>query len=347
MINSILILVKSEFFDIFSFRLEYKRVKLVEITKLYELMEKFIKDQVLDKVLAFLPKTISDKKLDEIYSFLEKKYPLGEDPWGLSLKKSKLAMKYSYPLFKHYFKVRVIGKEKIENKPYMIVSNHTGQIAIDGMLVTGAFILDLPEPRIVRAMVERFVGTIPFFGSFAMANGAVLGDRANCYHLLKRGESILVFPEGVQGVAKSTSDYYKLQNFTSGFFRMCLKTGTDILPIAVIGAEEFYPFVYQAKSLARKLGLPALPLTPFFPLLGPLGIMPLPSPVDIIIGDPYPIPKDLSPDAPDKLIAEHVNKIENTIRKLIADGRKNRRKFWGSLLLPEKIISGESKKNGK
>jgi len=280
-----------------------------------------------------LPKTLGKMELDSIFAQLEKRHPKGEDPWGLNLSKSRESVRLTYPFYKHYFQVRVIGAEKVQDVPYMVVSNHSGQIAIDGMLITGAFILDVNPPRILRSMVERFVSSIPFFGAFAAANGAVLGDRSNCEHLLRKGESILVFPEGVRGVSKSTNEYYQLQYFTQGFFRQCLRSGTDILPIAVIGAEEFYPFVYQARGLAKKLGLPALPLNPFF-LLGLLGAIPLPSPVDVVIGDPYPIPKDLSPDAPDKIINDHVLKIETVIKKLIADGREKRRRFWGSHLLP-------------
>ncbi|OFZ14280.1 MAG: hypothetical protein A2X86_05375 [Bdellovibrionales bacterium GWA2_49_15] len=289
----------------------------------------------LSKLLNIpLPKSIDEDELNRIFAVLERRHPTGEDPWGLNLRKSRESAKLGYSLYKHYFKTRVIGAHKVQDRPYMVVSNHSGQIAIDGMLITAAFILDIWPPRILRSMVERFVMTLPFFGSFAAANGAVLGDRSNCEHLLTREESILVFPEGVRGVSKSTNEFYKLQNFTQGFFRLCLKTKTDILPIATVGAEEFYPFVYQARGLARKLGLPALPLTPFFPTLGILGIVPLPSPVDILIGDPYPIPQDLSPDAPDKLINEHVYKIESIIRDLIAQGRSHRRKFWGTYLLP-------------
>ena len=40
------------------------------------------------------------------------------------------------------------------------------------------------------------------------------------------------------------------------------------------------------KTLARLLGLPYVPVTPTFPLLGPLGLVPLPSKWLIEFGDP-------------------------------------------------------------
>jgi len=281
----------------------------------------------------FIPVPLSKKRLDKIYDLLGKRYNNKIDPWGFDLKKSRLAMKWSWPIYKHYFRTRIIGKEKIKDQQFIVISNHTGQIPIDAGIISCAFLSEVEPPRVLRPMVERFVGKIPFFGRFAFENGAVLGDRANAYHLLNEGESILVFPEGVRGITKSTQDYYKTQEFTRGFFRLALRAKVDILPIAVVGAEEFYPYVYQAKKIARMFGLPSLPITPFFPWLGPFGIMPMPSPVDILIGEPYPIPKELSPDAADSVIDEHVYSIENTVKELVDYGNKNRRRFWGSEFL--------------
>lgn len=285
---------------------------------------------MLDYLKNLLPSTISQEKYDELYKVLNQQYKEKEDPWGLSIDQLMKTVKLAYPLYKSYFKVQVFGTQHLEEKQYMMVSNHTGQIAIDGMLVTAAFLLDTPNPKLLRTMVERFITSLPFCGQFFMENGAVLGDRSNCYHLLNRGESILVFPEGVKGIAKSTSEYYQVKNFTRGFFRLALRAKKDILPIAVIGAEEFYPYVHQAKMIAKLLKLPALPITPTFPLLGPLGLIPMPSPVDIHIGKPYPIPEDLSPDAPDNEIDEHVYKIEQAVKDLIRIGLKQRREFWGT-----------------
>jgi len=294
---------------------------------------------MLNYLLSKLGQSFSNKeslnKINQIYDNLEHTYADTEDPWGLNLIKSKMAMSFAYPIYHNYFKTRVIGKEKVNDRPYMFVANHSGQIPIDGMLITCAFLLDVWPPRILRTMIERFVTSLPFFSNFVNENGAVLGDRSNCYHLLRRGESILVFPEGVRGISKNTKDYYKVQNFTRGFFRLALKANIDILPISVVGAEEFFPYVYHFKDIAKNLKLPTLPVTPFMPFLGPVAALPLPSPVDIIIGEPYSIPNNLSPDAPDHKIDLHVKNIENTIRRLTHEGLSNRRAFWGTKLLSQ------------
>ena len=271
----------------------------------------------------------AQEKVEEILQKLAKKYEDYTDPWGFDFKTCEKALRILYPIYHNYFKVRVFGQENVENKPYMLVSNHSGQLPIDGILITIAFAVEMNEPRIVRGMVERFLAGLPFLGKLTAELGSVLGDRKNCNYLLERKESILVFPEGVRGVSKNTKDYYKLQKFTTGFFRLAIKNKIDILPIAVIGAEEMYPLVFQAKKLANFLKLPALPIAPF-------GFFPLPSPIDIYIGEPYKIPEDLSSEAPDSIIREHVYRVESKIKLLMAKGLKDRRPFLDDIRIPMK-----------
>jgi 1-acyl-sn-glycerol-3-phosphate acyltransferase len=65
-----------------------------------------------------------------------------------------------------------------------------------------------------------------------------------------------------------------------------LRARTPIIPTAIVGAEETYPMIGNAGLLARLLGLPYFPITPTFPLLGPLGLVPLPSRWTIEFGEP-------------------------------------------------------------
>ena len=149
----------------------------------------------------------SDESFEEIFEQLRLKYPEGEDPWGLNLERARTTLQYIWPLYQNYFKVRVFGKENVQDEPYMVTSNHSGQIAIDGMLISTAFAVEIDPPRILRSMVERFFTALPWVGTIAAEGGAVLGDRQNCLNLLSRGQSVLVFPEGVRGVAKNTIDF--------------------------------------------------------------------------------------------------------------------------------------------
>ncbi|MGK0367631.1 MAG: 1-acyl-sn-glycerol-3-phosphate acyltransferase [Thermoproteota archaeon] len=265
-------------------------------------------------------------KIDGIFKELEKRYSDYKDPWGFDLDACKKAIQILWPLYNDYFKVRVFGTENVQDKPYLLCSNHSGQLPIDGLLVTMAMLLETDKPRVCRGMVEKFLAGLPFLGDLAAQVGSILGDRKNATYLLQQGESLLVFPEGVRGISKNTSQYYKLQDFTRGFFRIALQAKVDILPICVVGAEEMFPFVYHMGGLAKLLKVPSLPLTP--------NLLPLPSPIDIYIGEPYEIPKDLSPDAPDKEINEHVYKIQRQIKQMMAVGLKERRQFFDGIRKP-------------
>lgn len=267
-----------------------------------------------------------DKKITEVFAELRERYKNYKDPWGFNLELCEKALRKLVPLFRSYFKVRVFGAENVQEKPYIVVSNHTGQIPLDGMLITIAMIMEVSPPRVLRAMIERFMAQMPFLGDLTAQTGSILGDRANCEFLIDNGESILVFPEGVRGISKNTPEYYKLRPFSQGFYRIALQKKTPILPVCVIGAEEMFPFVFHAKKLAKMLGFPSLPIS--------ANLLPLPSPIDIYIGKEIPIPENLEAEASDKDIKENVFHIENTIKRMIGHGLKERRPFFDAIRKP-------------
>src|SRR5690606_38023607 len=85
-----------------------------------------------------------------------------------------------------------------------------------------------------------------------------------------------------------------------------------------IGAEETYPSLYNAAWLAKLIKVPYVPVTPFFPALGPLGALPLPVQVDIRFGAPRLFEGD--PDAPDAEVQSKVDEVKGEIRRLIDEG---------------------------
>ncbi len=280
---------------------------------------------MLDQFNIRLSKADRQKK-DLVFTKLQERYKDYKDPWGFNLTAVKNAMEFILPVYRNYFRVRVFGIENMQDRPYMIVSNHTGQVPIDGVLITTAMAFEMDKPRIIHSMIERFMAGLPFLGDISAQTGSILGDRDNCKWLLKQGESILVFPEGVRGINKGTKDFYKLQKFSSGFYRIALQAQTQILPISVVGAEEMFPIVFQAVKIAKKFGLPNLPL--------PLNLVPLPSPIDIYIGKPIDVEEGLSPDAPEKDIRPHIYNIENEIKKNIKRGLNDRRAFFDQIRDP-------------
>jgi len=272
---------------------------------------------------GFLKNTPEDiAKADQIFQYLGDLYQGKSDPWGLDLKASKKTFLSLLPIYRKYFKVKLHCDESSLLAPFMAVSNHTGQIPIDGMLITMAFLVELDSPILLRGMVERFMAKLPFLGALAAKTGSVLGDRKNCQFLLKRKNSILVFPEGVRGISKPTTKQYELQNFSYGFYRLALESQTPILPIAVIGAEEMFPFVAHSSFIAKKLKVPAFPLS--------LNYIPFPSSIDIHIGKLIHTKENLKNTDPDEALKSSVEEIENKVKELIHQGSKQKRDYFGN-----------------
>jgi 1-acyl-sn-glycerol-3-phosphate acyltransferase len=144
-----------------------------------------------------------------------------------------------------------------------------------------------PAHRHLRMLGADLVFKSPLIAPIARKGGATLACNEDAERLMSDGELVGVWPEGFKGIGKPFSERYKLQRFgRGGFVSAALRTGTPIIPCSIVGAEEIYPMIGNVKTLARLLGMPYLPVTPFFPLLGALGAIPLPSKWIIEFGEP-------------------------------------------------------------
>ncbi|RAL22292.1 glycerol acyltransferase [Lujinxingia litoralis] len=248
----------------------------------------------------------------------------GFDPFGFEPEFLKYVAPPAIWLYRNYFRVETFGMEHIpDSGPVLLVANHTGQIPLDGMMIATAGLIDRSPPRMVRSMVERWVPSIPFISRIFARAGQVVGTRENARILLRRGGCILVFPEGQRGINKTYDRAYQLQEFGLGFMRLALATGTPIVPVSVVGAEEQMPALYDVKSLAKVLGMPAFPITPTWPLLGPLGALPLPVKYRIYFGEPMRFEGD--PDEEDRVVGGHVERVREVIAQMIDRGLQERR----------------------
>jgi 1-acyl-sn-glycerol-3-phosphate acyltransferase len=199
-----------------------------------------------------------------------------------------LLMPVLRPLFQKWFRVETQGLQNVPDVGgALVVANHSGTIPLDALMTTVALHDDHPASRRFRLLGADLVFQYPFIGAMARKLGATLACNEDAERLLTDGELVGVFPEGFKGIGKSFSERYTLQRFgRGGFVSAALRTGAPIVPCAIVGAEEIYPMIGNAKTAARILGLPYLPITPTFPLLGPLGAVPLPSKWFIAFGEP-------------------------------------------------------------
>jgi 1-acyl-sn-glycerol-3-phosphate acyltransferase len=192
------------------------------------------------------------------------------------------------PVFHHWFRVEVTGLEHVPaDSGALVVANHSGTLPVDALMTTLALRDQHPAQRRLRLLGADLVFDLPFIGSMARKMGTTLACNEDAERLLTEGELVGVFPEGFKGIGKPFRERYTLQRFgRGGFVTAALRTGAPIIPCAIVGAEEIFPMIGNAKTVARLFGLPYFPITPTFPLLGPLGLVPLPSKWLIAFGEP-------------------------------------------------------------
>lgn len=246
----------------------------------------------------------------------------GYDAWGLHPGTAIRTLWATRWMYRNWFRVETKGIDHVPPGRVLLIANHGGQLPMDGLLVGTACMLEAQPPRIVRAMVERWVPTLPFVSTLFTRCGQIVGNREDCRKLLDNDEAVLVFPEGVRGSGKTIWHRYELQRFGLGFMRLALETGAPIVPVGVVGCEESIPSVADLRSVARLLGAPYLPVPATLPILGLASFVPLPTKVHLTFGPPLRFEGD--PDASDAEVADKVEVVKSALRAAIADGLSRR-----------------------
>jgi 1-acyl-sn-glycerol-3-phosphate acyltransferase len=179
------------------------------------------------------------------------------------------------PLYERYFRVEARGLERVPAEGgALIVANHSGTLPLDALMTQVALWDHHPAGWHLRMLAADVIFTMPYVGEYARKAGHTLACNPDAQRLLAQGEVVGVWPEGFKGIGKPFAERYRLQRFgRGGFVSAALRTGTPIIPTAIVGAEEIYPKIGDLKPLARLLNLPYFPLTPTFPWFGPLGML--------------------------------------------------------------------------
>ncbi len=160
-----------------------------------------------------------------------------------------------------FWSLKKIGFEKVDRKKtYVIVSNHQSM----------ADILDIFNTFLhFKWIAKKSLFKAPLLGWNMIFNGYIPIDRGNpesrdqclqaCKDWLKKGSSILFFPEGTR------SKDGQLKEFKPGAFRLALETGHDVLPLVIQGSLNAIPkhsLLLHGKS---KMILEALPVVSILP----------------------------------------------------------------------------------
>jgi 1-acyl-sn-glycerol-3-phosphate acyltransferase len=231
-------------------------------------------------------------------------------------------------LYRDYWRVEATGVEHVPaSGRALLVANHAGVLPWDGTMIKTAVFSEHPNPRHVRALVaSQFMG-MPVMSWFLRRTGQAVGHPDDTRRLLERDELVLVFPEGTRGTGKSFKDRYRLRRFgRGGFVATAIRARAPIIPVSVVGSEEIYPMVGDLRPVARLLGLPYFPVTPFWPWLGPVGMIPLPSKWRIQFHPPVGV-ADLPLNAAEDqhLVMALADVVRDTIQRGIYDNLKLRR----------------------
>lgn len=247
----------------------------------------------------------------------------GFDRFGLSVDTLRRALPIFLALHRHYFRVRSRGIELIPEGPVVMAANHGGLLPFDGAMVVVDLFLQTDPPRLARTILDHFAGRLPWVNVFFARVGQIVGTSENFADLLDQGQLVLVFPEGMEGIKKNAWERYRLQRFHVGFVEQALRTRAPIVPTAVIGSDDQAPILFDLKPLARLVGLPFAPVTPTFPLLGPLGLLPYPVRYEIVYGEPMDFHERFGPEDADdpRLVHFLAKQVRSRIQQLIDQNR--------------------------
>ncbi|GAA2774052.1 lysophospholipid acyltransferase family protein [Nonomuraea dietziae] len=237
----------------------------------------------------------------------------------------KVLLELIRPLYRHWFRVETLALGNIpSDSGALIVANHSGTLPVDALMMQVA--VHDEAGRALRLLGADLVYKLPVLGHLSRKTGHTLACRDDADRLLRKGELVGVFPEGFKGVGKPFSERYRLQRFgRGGFVASAIRAGVPIVPTAIVGAEEIYPKIGDLRHLARVLGLPYLPITPFFPWLGPLGLVPLPSKWMIEFGEPIRTDSyDASAADDPMLVFELTDHVRESVQQLLTSLRLRR-----------------------
>jgi 1-acyl-sn-glycerol-3-phosphate acyltransferase len=252
------------------------------------------------------------------------------DEFGFDREWTEALMPIFRVIFRRYWRVECGGLENLPRSGgALLVSNHAGVLPWDGAMITVA-VYDAVD-RHSRALIAGWFGALPVASWFLRRSGQTLGHPDDTLRLLRSGELVLVFPEGIRGSGKPWSERYRLRRFgRGGFVDVAMRAGVPIIPVSVIGSEETYPMLADLQPIAKLLGMPYFPITPTWPLLGPLGLIPLPSKWRITFHPPVTVAPAQGEDTEPWRVMEVAASIRTTIQQgVVEDLMRRQRVFRG------------------
>ena len=239
----------------------------------------------------------------------------GYDKYGTSRTHLEVFFSLLAPLYRSYFRVEATGVQHIPARGRaMIVGNHSGGVAIDGLLTVASCFFELEPPRLAQGMAEKFLAALPVSSTLSARLGHLTGLPEHAERLLNDDRLLMVFPEGARGTAKLYKERWSLVRFGSGFIRLALATNTPIVPMAFVGGGDVMPTVTNLYKVGRLVGVPYIPVSAY-------GLpVPLPRPCAVHYGAPMIFNGTGHED--DETIEKMVAEVRDRVAALLDEGRR-------------------------
>jgi hypothetical protein len=150
-----------------------------------------------------------------------------------------------------WFSPVFLGLEKLDmDKPALWVGNHTLYGLLDVPLMTEHLYRE--HGVFLRGLGDRGHFAVPGWSKLLVNAGMVLGTPENCAALMQSGQHVLVFPGGGREVMRRKGeDYQLIWKKRSGFARMAIEHGYDIIPFGSLGADENFDILLDAGEISR------------------------------------------------------------------------------------------------
>lgn len=240
-------------------------------------------------------------------------------------------------LLRWYFAPEYLHFDRADtSRPTLFVGNHSVYGVLDVLLFADGLYRE--RGIVLRSLADRNHFKVPLWRDFVTLSGGVVGTRANCAALMRRGEHILVFPGGAREAFKHKGEAYHLiwkERF--GFVRLAIEHGYTITPYATAGAEEAFDVLldsadYMKTPLGRYLdrsGVAARFLRggdEFPPLVRGLGLTVLPRPERMFfsIGRPIDMARYRGQEADPEVLKRARSRVRRSLEQLIAELRAHR-----------------------
>jgi 1-acyl-sn-glycerol-3-phosphate acyltransferase len=159
--------------------------------------------------------------------------------------------KWGRDLERWYFDPVFLNSDQLNmSKPALFVGNHTLYDLLDVPL----FVEHIREQHGIhlRSLGDRMHFHVPIWKDILTKGGMVLGSPENCHALMESGQSIIVFPGGAREVMRRKGEKYQLiWKKRTGFARLAIEHGYDIIPFASVGADDCFDIVIDANDIQQ------------------------------------------------------------------------------------------------